>query len=144
LLTHKIRKNSFILQIKSLNYQHRFHWIRSLITRQQDELQTLKEGIEKSGAILKQKNVDIQTIDDYKKLEEELEKFGLSMESLQKLVSVLHAISDLECDPQKIVKELARIKSVRQTERRLKVFMSGIIQNIEVAYNKISRNNSFM
>lgn len=65
--------------------------------------------------------VEYESINVFKKSEEELRKYGLSMESPQKLVSVLHAISDLECDPQKIVKELAWIKSVRQTERRLKV-----------------------
>lgn len=54
-----------------------------------DELQKLNKEIEKAGAILEQKNIDIQTIDEYRELEEELEKYGLSMESPRKIVSVL-------------------------------------------------------
>jgi hypothetical protein len=108
-------------QIAQLSTSIPLDKISDHIKRQQDEIQRIEEEIEKAGVILDEKNMDIQTINVFKKLEEELRKYGLSMESPQKLVSVLHAISDLECDPQKIVKELARIKSVRQTERRLKV-----------------------
>jgi hypothetical protein len=108
-------------QIAQLSTSIPLDKISDHIKRQQDEIQRIEEEIEKAGVILEEKNMDIQTINVFKKLEEELRKYGLSMESPQKLVSVLHAISDLECDPQKIVKELARIKSVRQTDRRLKV-----------------------
>jgi len=90
------------------------------IKQQQDELQKLKEEIEKLGAILEWKNVDIQTIDEYKKLEEDLEKYGFSMESPRKLVSVLLKINQLGYDALKIIKELARIKSLKHTERLLK------------------------
>lgn len=62
---------------------------------------------------------NIQTIDDYKKLEEELQKHGFSMESPHKLVSVLLKINPLGYDALKLVKELARIKSIKQTERIL-------------------------
>lgn len=62
---------------------------------------------------------NIQTIDDYKKLEEELQKYGFSMESPHKLVSVLLRINPLGYDALKLVKELARIKSIKQTERIL-------------------------
>lgn len=86
----------------------------------ESELEKLKEEIKKAGAILGQKNIDIQTIEEYKKLEEELENYGFSMESSQKLVSVLLKINQLGYDPLKIVSFVARIKSLRGTERVLK------------------------
>ncbi len=89
------------------------------IKRQQDEVQKIKEEIEKAGAILEQKNVDIQTIDEYKKMEKELNTYNLSLGSPRKLVSILNTINQMGYDTQKIVKELARIKSLKQTERQL-------------------------
>jgi hypothetical protein len=52
-------------------------------------------------------------------LKEELEKYGFSMDSLHKLVSVLLKINQLGYESLKIVKEWARIKSLKQTERIL-------------------------
>jgi hypothetical protein len=43
-----------------------------------------------------------------------------SMETLRTLVSILQMIKQLGYNPQKTVTELAQIKSLRQTERRLK------------------------
>jgi division protein CdvB (Snf7/Vps24/ESCRT-III family) len=56
------------------------------VKRQQDELQKPKEEIGKADAILEQKNGEIQAIQEYKKLKEELQKCGFSMESPRKLV----------------------------------------------------------
>ena len=53
-------------------------------------------------------------------MEEDLKKYGLSMESPHSLVSVLHTIDETGRDPKTILSELARLKSVRQAEMRLK------------------------
>jgi hypothetical protein len=76
------------------------------IKEQHDELQRVKEENEKAGVILKQKNVDIQTIDGYKKLEEELQKYGLSKESPRKLVTVLLKLINVGI---KIITNLSRV-----------------------------------
>jgi hypothetical protein len=44
------------------------------------------------GRLLGSRNVDIQTIEEYRKLKEELEKYCLTRESLLKLVSALQVI----------------------------------------------------
>jgi hypothetical protein len=75
-------------------------------------------------AILEEKNVDIQTLEEYKRLERELEKYGLSMESPHKLVSALLKINQLCYDPLKIVKELARIKSLKRLKIEYKALES--------------------
>jgi hypothetical protein len=85
-----------------------------------EEKQRLEEEIQKASAILQQKNVDIQTIEKYRKLEEGLKMYGLSMEGLNTLASILQTIDEFGNDVRKILTELARIKSLRETERRLK------------------------
>jgi hypothetical protein len=66
------------------------------------EKQRTEQEIQILGAILKERNVDIQTIREFKKLEGELEKYGLSVESPRKLVSILSKINQMGYDPLKI------------------------------------------
>jgi len=94
--------------------------VPNYVKRKIEEKQRIQTEIQKAGAILKQKNVDIQTIEEYKKLEEELKRNGLSVESPRTLASILHTIKEIGYDPKKIVSEFARLKSLRQAERRLK------------------------
>lgn len=70
------------------------------------------------GAILEERNIDIQTIHEFKKLEGELEKYGLSIESPRKLVSILK-INQMDYDPLKIVKELARLKIAQTPPKQM-------------------------
>lgn len=81
--------------------------------------QRLEEKIQQAGAILESKNVDIQTVEEYKELEKELNTNGLSMEDIHILVS-LQTIRQIGYDPQKIVSDLKRVKSLRQTQKQLK------------------------
>ncbi len=90
------------------------------IKQKLEEKQRLEEQIQEVGAILEGKNVDIQTINKYNQLEAELKKHGLSTEDPHILLSILQNIRNLGYNPQKIVSEFSRIKSLRQTERRLK------------------------
>jgi hypothetical protein len=94
--------------------------VPAYINQQIEEKKRLEEEIQKGHAILDQENADIQTIEEYKKLEEELESCGLSIEAPRKLISVLQTVDEMEYDPQKIVASLARIRSLRGTERRLR------------------------
>jgi hypothetical protein len=82
------------------------------IKRQQDELQKLDEEIEKAGAILEQKNIDIQIIEEFKKLEEGLQKYGLCMESPRTLVSVLQMIKQLGYNPRKLESHTNRYQEI--------------------------------
>src|SRR5207253_10797645 len=85
-----------------------------------EQKQRLEEEIQKAGAILEEKNVEIQTIEEYKKLKNELKKYGLSIENPRRFASILQAIDQIGYNPRKIVRELAGIKSLRRTERLLK------------------------
>jgi hypothetical protein len=93
--------------------------VPNYVSQKVEEKRRLQE-IQKAGVILTLKNIDIQTIEEYKKLEEELKKHGLSMEDPRRLFSILHSINEIGRDPKKIISELGRRKSLRVTERRLK------------------------
>jgi hypothetical protein len=94
--------------------------VPTYVKKKIEEKSRLEDEIQKAGAILRDKNIDIQTIEEYKKLEEELKKHRLSMEDPRRLVSILHSINEIGRDPKKIISELGRIKSLRKEERRLK------------------------
>jgi GTPase involved in cell partitioning and DNA repair len=63
--------------------------VPAYISQKLQEKQRLEEEIQKARTILDQENVDIRTIEEFKKLEDELKKYGLSMKDPRKLVSVL-------------------------------------------------------
>jgi len=94
--------------------------VHAYINKKIEEKKRLEEEVQKLREILDQENVDIQTIEEYKKLEDQLKKYGLSMEAPSKLVTLLQKFNEMGYDPQRIVTNYALIKSYRQTERRLK------------------------
>ena len=93
--------------------------VPGFVKQKMEVRQRLEEEIQQAGAILESKNVNIQTVEEYKELEKELNTNGLSMEDIHILVSLLQTIRQLGYDPQKIVSDLKRVKSLRQTEKQL-------------------------
>jgi 5'-3' exonuclease len=65
------------------------------IKQQQEEKRRLEEEIKQRRAILESTNVDIITLKEYKKLEEELHKHGFSMKYPHTLISVLQTVSQI-------------------------------------------------
>jgi hypothetical protein len=82
------------------------------ISQQMEKKQRLQEEIQESEAVLQSKNTDIQTLNNYKKLEEQLNSQHLSLAEPQMLLSLLHTIRQIGYNPHKVVRELARIKSL--------------------------------
>jgi hypothetical protein len=78
-----------------------------------------REEIKQRRAILESANVDIMTLNEYKKLKEELNVHSLSLQDPRILLSILKTIRQIGYEPQKIVREFSRIKSLRQMERQL-------------------------
>jgi hypothetical protein len=79
--------------------------VPAYINRKIEEKARLDAEIQKSRAILNVKSVDVQNLNEYKKSNEQLKKYGFSMEAPQKLLSVLqsfneqrkHTLSDRRC-----------------------------------------------
>jgi hypothetical protein len=94
--------------------------VPSYLKAKTKEKKRLEEEIQKAGAILEEENVDIQIIEEYKKLKNELKKYGLSIENPRRFASILQAIDQIGYNPRKIIREMEHIKSLKQTERSLK------------------------
>ena len=90
------------------------------VKQKEEEKQRLDEEIKQERAILESLNIDIQTIEEYKQLKEELNKHGLSIEDPDRLLTILKYIKQLKYDPNKIIAEFSRLNSLRRTERILK------------------------
>ncbi|MDQ6865002.1 MAG: hypothetical protein M3044_14400 [Thermoproteota archaeon] len=90
------------------------------VKQKEEEKQRLEEEIQRAGAILLSKNVDIETIGEFTQLKEHLSKHNLSLEDPTRLLSILQTIKQIGYDPQKIVARLSHIESLRQTEKGLK------------------------
>jgi hypothetical protein len=80
----------------------------------------LEEEIKQRLAILESTNVEVQAINEYKQLKDELSKHQLSIDDPTRLLLILRTIRQIEYDPQKIVARFSYIKSLRQTEKGLK------------------------
>jgi EAL domain-containing protein (putative c-di-GMP-specific phosphodiesterase class I) len=90
------------------------------VKRKQEEKQRLEEEIKESRAIFESTNVEIQTINDYKQLKAELNKYHLSSDDPGRLLTVLNNIKNSGYDPRKILIEFSNIKSLKQREKALK------------------------
>lgn len=93
--------------------------VPAYINQKIEEKQKLEEEIQKARAILDQENIEIKNINEYKKSNEQLQKYGFSMEAPHKLHSVLQSFDEMGFDPQKIITNYTHIKSLRQTVRGL-------------------------
>jgi hypothetical protein len=106
------------------------------INHKLEEKKRLEKEIQKSRAILDKENIDIKTLEDSKKLNDELKKYGLSTEAPHKLVSVVQSFSEMGYDPQKIVSHYTHTKSLEQKERHLKKYCK-VLESRAARYQEI-------
>jgi hypothetical protein len=102
------------------------------IKQQKEDKQRLEEEIQEAEAELQSKNTDTQTLNNYKKLEEQLNSHRLSMAEPQMLVSVLHTIRQIGYSPHKVVRELTRIKSLSKLKNQLRALELRMAQYREI------------
>ena len=109
-----------------------------------EQKQRLEEQIQEAGAILQSKNVDIETLREYKQLEERLRKHNLSLEDPTRLLSILQTIKEIGYKPQKIVAAFASMKSLRQKERQVKNNYKMLGDHCKIStYTTSGRGNFF-
>jgi hypothetical protein len=89
------------------------------VKQKEEEKQRLEEEIKDRRTILESTNVDVQTINEYSHLKEELSKHGLSSEDPTRLLLILRTIKQIGYDPRKIVAEFSNIKSRKRREKAL-------------------------
>jgi hypothetical protein len=91
------------------------HDILNYIKQRIEEKQKIDQDINAANDILQTKNANIQTIDEYLKLKEELEKHRMSTQEIDKLLNLLSNAKDYGFEPKKIV---ARLRSIRRLEKK--------------------------
>jgi hypothetical protein len=89
------------------------------VKQKEEEKQRIEEEIKHRRTILESTNLDIQTINEYTHLKEELNKHGLSSEDPTRLLLILRTVKQIGYDPRKIVAEFTNIKSLQRREKAL-------------------------
>ena len=97
-----------------------------------EEMQRLEQEIKHKRVILESTNVDVQTINEYKQLKDELSKHRLSTEDPTRLLSILRTIKQIGYDPQEIAARFSHTKSLTQTEK-------GLEDNCKMLEERVAR-----
>ena len=90
------------------------------IGKRLQEKQAIDEETKQAEATLQSKNVAIESINDYIKLNEELEKHGLSIDNIHKLMTVLINAKRYGFDGQEIADKLYDFKFLEWKEKEFK------------------------
>jgi hypothetical protein len=81
---------------------------------------------------LQNKNADIQAIDEYIKMKEELKEYGISTQDIGKLLNLLANAKEYGFDTKKIVARLCSIRRLEKKRERLK-------NNCEMLYEQMQK-----
>jgi hypothetical protein len=85
-----------------------------------EEKQKIEEQIQQVDAILQTKNVKAKAINEHVKLTEKLDKHGLSMQDVNKLVKLVVNAKRYGFDAKKFVGKLSNIKEIEKREKGLR------------------------
>jgi hypothetical protein len=94
--------------------------VSGYIKQKLEEKQRIDEEIQQADTTLQAKNVAIEAIDEHIKLNEELEKHGLSTDDIHKLLNVLINAKKYGFDGKKIAAKLYDLKFLEWKEKELK------------------------
>jgi hypothetical protein len=94
--------------------------VPNYIKQKLEEKQKIDEEIKQADAVLQNKNVNIEAINEHIQLNEELRKYRLSTKDIHRLVNLLVAAKDYRYSPAKIIAKLRNIKRLENKENKLK------------------------
>ncbi len=89
------------------------------VKRKLEEKQRIDQEIHQADAILQSKNVTIEAINGYLKLNDELDKHGLSAQDTDKLLNLLQNAKEYQFDAKKIARKLRGIQRLEKKEKQL-------------------------
>jgi hypothetical protein len=112
---------SFIDNISSSNIppEKVIELVNQLFNISKSESIPLDQEIKDANDILQNKNGTIETINEYLKLKEELDKYGISTQDIDKLLNLLVNAKEYGFDGKKIVGKLRKIKRLDKKEKGL-------------------------
>jgi hypothetical protein len=111
--------------------------LKGHVKQKEEVKQRLEEQIQEAGALLRSKNVDRETINEFNQLKELLSKHNLSLEAPTRLLSILQTIRQIGYEPRRIVAAFASMKSLWQKESQLK-------NNCEVLEKRMSADRQVL
>jgi hypothetical protein len=114
-----------------------FKWVplvelEEYIKQKQAEKETLQHEIDEARVIIDSVNVDRQTIEEYKDLKSEMDKYHL--EDLKKILNVLRALKKYKYDDKRIVAEFSNRRSMKKERLEIEFDrrkLEGRIRNVK-------------
>src|SRR5919202_5865712 len=94
--------------------------VSNYIREKLEQKQKIDEAIKEANGVLQSKNVDIETINEYVRLNEKLNEYNLSFQDTDKFLALLINAKDNGFDGKKIVGKLRKIKRLQNKEDKLK------------------------
>jgi uncharacterized protein (UPF0335 family) len=94
--------------------------LSNYITQKLEEKQRIDEQIKEVDAVLQTKNVKVKTINEHVKLNEKLNKYGLSTADITKVVKLVVNAKRYGFDAKKFVGKLSNIKQIEKREKELR------------------------
>jgi hypothetical protein len=92
------------------------HEVPIYIQKKLEEKQKIEEQIKEADALLQNKNVSIETINEHLKLNEELDKYGLSTHDISKLLNLLINSKRYGFDGKEIASKLYNMQELEWKE----------------------------
>jgi hypothetical protein len=94
--------------------------VSGYIKQKLEEKQKIDEEIRQANDVLQSNKINIETIDEYIRVSEKLNEYGLSFHDTDKLLNVLTNSNENEFDGKKILANLRKIKRLDKKEQGLK------------------------
>ena len=110
--------------------------VSGYIKKKLEEKQKIDEQIKEADALLQNKSVSIEAINEHIQLNEELKKYGLSTKDIHRLLDLLVAAKEYRYSPGKIVAKLRSIKHLENKENKLKASCE-MLSKKEAKYKEI-------
>jgi hypothetical protein len=104
--------------------------VSAYIREKLEEKQNIDEQIKEADATLQNKNVTIQAVNEHVKLKEELEKQGLSIDDIGKLLNLLGNAKRYGFDGKEIASKLYNIQELEWKEKQLKDKCKKLLKGI--------------
>ncbi len=111
--------------------------LSNYIKQKLEEKQKIDRHIKEADATLQSKSVNIETINEYMKLNEKLNEYNLSFQDIDKLLNVLVNTKENRFDGKKIVAKLKKIQRLENKEEKLKRHCAVLSEQVKECNNAL-------
>jgi hypothetical protein len=109
--------------------------VSGYIKEKLQEKQKIEEELREADALLQNKNMSIQAINEHIQLNEKLKEYNLSFQDIDKLLNVLVNAKEYGFDGKKIVAKLKKVQRLQNKEEKLKHHCEVLSQQVKECNN---------